>query len=786
MVKFLKRLLWVVAVLVILLIGMVVAVPLVIEPRDVTDELTAHIKQRTGRDLVIVGEPQLSLFPWLGVDVSDLTLSQPAGFGDAPFARIGKAQVRVKLLPLLGKQLEMGAIVLSAVRLNLMRRADGVTNFDDLTALSGQAAEQSPEEASADHAGHAQLAGLAIGGVDLLDAHVVWDDRQAGRRYTVSDVSLETGALSPGTAMPVILQGRVSADRPAAELDVGFSGNVMLSADQRRLQLTDMVLSLAGAAAPVRDLAATLAGDVDIDLVDRRVAGDALTLALKGLAEQPSGPLPWSLAARLSLALTDKTLRLSGVRVQASGDMPVVGESPRTLSASLGADINVDLARQTLAIEQLGAELSGVKLAGEINGRDVFADARYQGIVQVMPFNPRALLTALGQPAPPTADPAALTRLSLSTRFNVGYTAASLSRLVAVLDDTELTGELNVRSFDGPAADFNLALSVLDADRYLPPPADDAPQPAARPSAPDPDATLLSPLRTLDLDGELRVGQLTLKQLNTSDVVVRVNARQGVVRVNPARAKLYGGSITKNLVLDARGDEAVITAKVALASVNADPLLTDLGQKASPISGIMHFDGDLRTRSLGAQSLRHLNGALNFAFLNGAYKGVNIAYELRRAEALFRGHPAPEKTVNQTDFTEMTGSATVTDGVLDNRDLNVASPLLRIQGAGAADLHRQQADYTLTVNVVNTATGQGGKSLDNLRGLGIPVTIRGPFDQPGIAVDLDKLLTAQAKQRLQQTVKEKVDKTVQDKLNGAVGEQLGDKLPGLLKGLFGD
>ena len=230
----------------------------------------------------------------------------------------------------------------------------------------------------------------------------------------------------------------------------------------------------------------------------------------------------------------------------------------------------------------------------------------------------------------------------------------------------------------------------------------------------------------------------------------------------------------------------MITAKVALAGVNADPLLTDLGQKASPISGIMHFDGDLRTRSLGAQSLRHLNGALNFAFLNGAYKGVNIAYELRRAEALFRGHPAPEKTVNQTDFTEMTGSATVTDGVLDNRDLNVASPLLRIQGAGAADLHRQQADYTLTVNVVNTATGQGGKSLDNLRGLGIPVTIRGPFDQPGIAVDLDKLLTAQAKQRLQQTVKEKVDKTVRDKLNGAVGEQLGDKLPGLLKGLFGD
>ena len=79
MVKLLKRLLWIVAVLVILVIGAVIAVPLVIEPRDVADELAARVKQQTGRDLVIAGEPQLSLFPWLGVDVSDLTLSQPAG-----------------------------------------------------------------------------------------------------------------------------------------------------------------------------------------------------------------------------------------------------------------------------------------------------------------------------------------------------------------------------------------------------------------------------------------------------------------------------------------------------------------------------------------------------------------------------------------------------------------------------------------------------------------------------------------------------------------------------------
>ena len=789
MVKLLKRLLWVVAVLVILVIGAVIAVPLVIEPRDVADELAARVKQQTGRDLVIAGEPQLSLFPWLGVDVSDLTLSQPAGFGSEPFAGIGKAQLRVRLMPLLSKRLEMDTVVLSAVRLNLVRRADGVTNFDDLTALAGggaarRSSTESPPASAGGAAGHAQLAGLAVGGLNLLDAQVVWDDRQAGRRYAVSDFSLETGALSPGATAPVVLQGRVTAAEPAAEVDVGFSGNVTLAADQTRLQLADMVLRLNGGAAMVRDLAAVLAGDFDLDLAARRVTGDAVTLTLEGLAERSDGTLPWSLAARLALDMTDRAVRLNGIRVQANGDLPVAGDAPRSLSASLGADAHIDLAEQTLAVTQLSADLLGVQLAGEINGRNLFADARYQGMVQVAPFNPKTLLAALGRPALATADPTALTRLSLSTRFNAGYAAVSLSRLVALLDDTELTGEVNVRSFDGPVADFDLAVNDLDADRYLPPPADDR-QPADADAVASDDA-LLSPLRTLNLNGELRVGQFVIKRLKASDVTVRVNARQGVVRVNPAKAKLYGGSASNTLMLDARGDEPVVTAKVALVGVNADPLLTDLGKKASPISGTMHFDGDLRTRGLGAQSTQNLNGALNFAFLNGAYQGVNVAYELRRAEALFRGQAAPENTMNQTDFTEMTGSATVINGVLHNQDLNVASPLLRIQGAGVADLRQQQADYTLTVNVVNTATGQGGKSLDNLRGLRIPVAIRGPFDQPDIAVDVDKLLTAQAKQRLQQKVQEQVDKTVQEKLDGAIGEQLGDKLPGLFKGLFGD
>ena len=45
-------------------------------------------------------------------------------------------------------------------------------------------------------------------------------------------------------------------------------------------------------------------------------------------------------------------------------------------------------------------------------------------------------------------------------------------------------------------------------------------------------------------------------------------------------------------------------------------------------------------------------------FTNGSIKGVNIASLLRTAQAKLQGQPAPaEVEPNQTDFTELTGTA---------------------------------------------------------------------------------------------------------------------------------
>ncbi|MGC9007997.1 MAG: AsmA-like C-terminal region-containing protein, partial [Halothiobacillaceae bacterium] len=138
--------------------------------------------------------------------------------------------------------------------------------------------------------------------------------------------------------------------------------------------------------------------------------------------------------------------------------------------------------------------------------------------------------------------------------------------------------------------------------------------------------------------------------------------------------------------------------------------------------------------------------------------GVNIGQLLRRADAALKGQPAPPPEPVQTDFTELSGSATIANGVINNPDLDGKSPLLRVQGAGTIDLPRGGIDYGLTVTVVQTATGQAGKELANLRGVPIPLKISGSLSDPSYSVDLGKVVEERAKKEVEKRVGEELQK----------------------------
>src|ERR1700736_3960587 len=118
------------------------ALLLFVDPNRYRGDIERVAKEHSARVLVIRGKLELKIFPWLALSVHDVQLSNPEGVGTQPFMTVQNASIGVKLLPLLGKRLEVKRIALDGVSLNLVSRADE-NNWKDLSEPKGPAGSPS-------------------------------------------------------------------------------------------------------------------------------------------------------------------------------------------------------------------------------------------------------------------------------------------------------------------------------------------------------------------------------------------------------------------------------------------------------------------------------------------------------------------------------------------------------------------------------------------------------------------------------------------------------------------
>ena len=230
---------------------------------------------------------------------------------------------------------------------------------------------------------------------------------------------------------------------------------------------------------------------------------------------------------------------------------------------------------------------------------------------------------------------------------------------------------------------------------------------------------------------------------------------------------MYEGGYQGDLKLDVRGKQPKISMNEKLEGVQVGPLLQDLTGEDT-LSGKANANATLVTTGQSPEQFKQtLNGKLGFAFTDGAVKGFNLAAMLRKAQAQINGQPAPQETgPNQTDFSELSGTASVTNGVVRNRDLLAKSPLLRVQGEGDIDLPEEALDYLVTVKVVKSIEGQGGKGLTDLEGVSVPVQLSGSFAEPKYKIRLDKALQDSAEKKVKKKLEKKLEEKFGDQFKG--------------------
>lgn len=346
-------------------------------------------------------------------------------------------------------------------------------------------------------------------------------------------------------------------------------------------------------------------------------------------------------------------------------------------------------------------------------------------------------------------DKTAPVKISLDGKLTAAATSLKFDKLDLKLDDSRLTGTFEVRNFASPAFRFNLAVDRIDIDRYLgSAPADPAAQkPDATPAGkqPEPAEPSLAGLRSLDLDGKLRIQTLKAFNLKLSDAEFGMTGRNGEITLGPNRAKLYNGSYHGKIRLDVRGPQAKIQLDEKLDGVQTGPLLKDL-KLFDHFTGVGNIVLKLSTQGLtGRTAKQNLNGTVTVALHDGRIDGVDFIKLIDQARALTdaaRGKPVAVKAseTDATVFKSLTASAQITNGQARNEDFILDGPNLRATGRGKANLVDETLDYRVKVTVAESA---------ERRGTTLPLLIGGSFDKPTYSVDLGEVLKQEAQKQLQ-------------------------------------
>lgn len=258
----------------------------------------------------------------------------------------------------------------------------------------------------------------------------------------------------------------------------------------------------------------------------------------------------------------------------------------------------------------------------------------------------------------------------------------------------------------------------------------------------------LDDLNYVDAQVAFSASELALSTLRLAPVYIEAILANGVLNLAISNTGLYGGKCDGILVLDASAAVPRQTINMNLTGVRALPLLSTLADFRE-LDGTMK--GKINVRAVGASQraiMSTLDGSVDVLFQDGLIRNMNVAQMVRNlTQNTLNGWQ--ENKTEKTDLTELSALFQLATGRATTNNLKLIGPLIRVNGAGTADLAAKTLQFKLDTKLVMSLEGQGGAA-DPI-GFGVPVMVEGKWDSPRIYPDMAGILenpdTAYAKLR---------------------------------------
>ncbi|MGZ4997331.1 MAG: AsmA family protein [Methylobacter sp.] len=513
----------------------------------------------------------------------------------------------------------------------------------------------------------------------------------------------------------------------------------------------------------------------DLNLIADKFAFDEpANIAVSMTALKSGSTSTHAIKLNTELSVNEKldtfALRRSNLQVVSSGEA-VPGQSLTTALAI--ADAALDLNQQTAKIHGLQLKSGDVSLAAaEMTGTSIKDEPSFQGLVTIAPFSPAKVMQQLAIALPTMQDISALSKLAANFDLAATGDSADLQNLALTLDDTRITGTISIKSFSDSIIGFNLGIDTLDVDRYLSP-RNKSSKPIASPAvllAVGLSALPVETLRKLNADGTVSVRKLKVNDLAMQDVEINLSSKNGIFTTQQTVKQFYQGSYSGNLNMDTHGDKPALAVNERIDHVQIEPLLKDYRGEA-PISGLVNASAQLQGQGRKAKELKtSLNGQLSFLFKDSGVKGFNLQKIIDEGKALIKGSALPSDNKNdQTLFSEMTGTATIADGLIQNNDLVAKSSKLRVDGKGNVNLNSETVDYKIDAKLLDA--NAAATEPEQVKGTAT-INVAGTLSEPTYTIDIESLLTDKNKAKVEKLI---------NKIDKKLGPGIGDLLKNILK-----
>jgi AsmA protein len=408
----------VVGCLVVVIIAALVLIPMFVDVAKYKPILESKVTAATGRPFSVGDDLSLSLFPWAGVSFSDLRLGNPAGFTEKDFVTVKSFEVRVKLLPLLSKDVQIKRFVLNEPQIVLVKNKKGLENWAQPKPAGKDAAEEkAPSTESVPGGLGIPISALTAENISINNGSALWIDHTTDTRKEITDIGL-------------ILKD-VSLNRP---VKLTFSAQL----DQKPLSLEGTV------------------GPVGTGLKEGKIALDLSIKALKQLALRLKGNLENLITnpgVDMDIEVAEFSPRM--LMSELGQEFPVATADPEAISrlafkAHVKADAkkvsltngNMELDQSKLKLSATATEFSRPNLKFDLDLDQIDLD-RYMPPKSEEPA--RAKTSASAEPAKKKTDYAPLRRLILDGSLKI----AKLTVTKAKIEDAVL----QIKAKDGV---FNL------------------------------------------------------------------------------------------------------------------------------------------------------------------------------------------------------------------------------------------------------------------------------------------------------------------------------------------